>query len=163
MGCHTWFKTKSKYDVEDCRRMWLIQQEKLIEDWERIVEDPSHPFRLNTQYDHNDLLSVVELMKRQYRMVKNKNIKFAFIRDLEETDEGDLYEYRDGIIYVVKNDAPHDLFRVGDYPETKLFSLEQTLDFIESYEEGRIYKWDSTIPQLKDFWQKNPIGMIEFG
>lgn len=58
--------------------------------------------------------------------------------------------------------APHNLFRVGGYPEDKLLSLEETLDFIERNKETVSFSenWER---KLVDFWEKNPNGVIEFG
>jgi hypothetical protein len=59
-------------------------------------------------------------------------------------------------------DTPHDLFRIGCFPEDKLLSLEQTLEFIERNKERMSFSldWETSI---KEFWTKHPDGVIEFG
>ena len=59
-------------------------------------------------------------------------------------------------------DTPHNLFSIGSYPEQVLFSLEETLEFIEKNRE-KIYFQENWDEQLRDFWAKNPNGIIEFG
>ena len=59
-------------------------------------------------------------------------------------------------------DTPHDLFRIGGYPDDKLLSLQQTMQFIERNKERMSFSenWED---RLKEFWSKNPDGVIEFG
>ena len=59
-------------------------------------------------------------------------------------------------------DTPHDLFRIGGYPDDKLLSLQQTMEFIERNKE-RISFSENWEERLKEFWSKNPDGVIEFG
>ena len=59
-------------------------------------------------------------------------------------------------------DTPHNIFRVYEYREDKFLSLEQTLAFIENNKEivSLAANWEA---RLKEFWIKNPNGVIEFG
>jgi len=59
-------------------------------------------------------------------------------------------------------DTPHNLFRIDGYPDDTLLSLEQTMEFIEHNKERMsfIENWET---RLKEFWSKNPDGLIEFG
>lgn len=69
-----------------------------------------------------------------------------------------ILHYENGVLYE-EIDEFHDLFRVGDYPETTLHSFEETTEFIENNKvKGDIY-WD----ELKKFWEKYPDGLITFG
>ncbi len=52
----------------------------------------------------------------------------------------------------------HDLFRIGNYPETRLYSLEETEDFIEDQQITEV-DWVC----LKEFWERYPDGLIKFG
>ena len=58
-------------------------------------------------------------------------------------------------------DTQHDLFRIGGYPDDKLLSLEQTMEFIERNKERMSFSENWEI-KLKEFWSKNPDGVIEF-
>jgi hypothetical protein len=59
-------------------------------------------------------------------------------------------------------DTPHDIFNIQTNPKLVLFSLEETLEFIEKNREKIIFRenWEE---RLRDFWAKNPKGLIEFG
>lgn len=59
-------------------------------------------------------------------------------------------------------DTPHDLFRIGGYPEDKLLSLKQTMEFIEKNKQLITFtkNWEDN---LKEFWSQNPDGIIDFG
>lgn len=59
-------------------------------------------------------------------------------------------------------DTPWDLFRIGGYPDDKLLSLEQTMKFIERNKK-RMYFSENWEERLREFWCKNPDGVIEFG
>lgn len=52
----------------------------------------------------------------------------------------------------------HDLFRIGNYPEDRLYSMEETKAFIEKNNIKDV-DWE----QLEEFWRLCPNGMIQFG
>lgn len=56
---------------------------------------------------------------------------------------------------------PHNLILIGIYPEQVLFSLEETLQFIEKNKEKITFpeNWEE---RLIDFWVENPNGVIDF-
>ena len=54
----------------------------------------------------------------------------------------------------------HDVFRIGGYPETILTSLDEALLFIEN---NNCQTYANTIDKLKEFFDKYPNGVIEFG
>ena len=78
-----------------------------------------------------------------YRPIKENEIA-------EEEDEG----YVDLDI--------HDVFRIGGYPDDQLFSLEETMAFIECNKDRITFteNWEET---LKKFWLLHPDGKIQFG
>jgi len=111
-----------------------------------------------------------------------KDVKFDWIKNNKITnacyrllDEIGYFDSKAKIYYVSDKELPHDTFRVDDYPEIKLFSLQETLDFLEKNDDKIRYTssiFDKTdrevlkqraIERLKDFWEKNPDGMIDFG
>ena len=70
--------------------------------------------------------------------------------------------------YVTKNGIHHhNLFRIHNYPVDKLFSLEETLKFIEDHKSEITYYHDSEtktfMELLEGFWKEFPDGMIDFG
>lgn len=56
----------------------------------------------------------------------------------------------------------HDVFRKYGYPEDRLFSLEETLNYI-SDTKNECVVYDYTENKLKEFWEKYPNAMIQFG
>ena len=54
------------------------------------------------------------------------------------------------------------MFRKYGYPDDKLFSLKETLDYINNPLNKCITN-DKTFEWLDEFWNKYPDGMIEFG
>ena len=78
-----------------------------------------------------------------------------------DKDAGDLYEQNDTEF--------HDLFRTsklnanGMYPGDEIFSYEETLKWLED-NENKIYSFSNELKeQLKNFWNKYPNGVINFG
>ncbi len=68
-----------------------------------------------------------------------------------------------GLYHEPESDSlPHDVFRVYDYPDIKLFSLEETLAFI-SNPKNECKVFEETHDELVEFWTKYPDGMICFG
>ena len=54
------------------------------------------------------------------------------------------------------------MFRKYGYPQDKLFSLEETLAYINNPENECVIN-DNTFKWLEEFWAKYPDGMIDFG
>ncbi len=171
MGCHTWMKTKSKYSIEDIRQLWVEQQQDWVNKWATYTIDKDHEDRKKGgAFDHlsqEDFERHLLIYERQLRMVKNGNIKSAFVNHLhKDTDEGELYLVHNGVVYCETKDTPSNIFRVGNYPDDILLSMEDTMRFIMENKE-RIYyysdKFESVIKELEEFWENNPIGLIEFG
>lgn len=158
MGCHTWFATKSKYSLEELRSIWITQQEKKIEHWEKNSETIKEVV-LSSAWDQKYYEWQMKLFKRQLRMVRNGNIKCAFVNHVE-TDEGDIYEMGNGVVYCNKQDLPHDLFRCG-YTDTKLFSLAETLAYLDD-PKNQCTEFPDTRERLLRFWEQYPDSMISF-
>lgn len=60
------------------------------------------------------------------------------------------------------NSLPHDMFRLGGYPEDVLTSFEETMKYIEERKDKMSFT-DNWETKLKKFWDENPNGFIEFG
>ena len=76
-------------------------------------------------------------------------------------NDNELTEYIEGKGFYVETGF-HDMFRKYGYPDDRLFSLEETLNYINNYE-NKCIVYENTIDLLKDFWSKYPDGFIEFG
>lgn len=66
--------------------------------------------------------------------------------------------YHDGKIW--EHVDQHDIFRIGGYPEDKLFSYDETENFCVVH---NIELDDNQKERLKEFWTEYPDGMIRFG
>ena len=81
---------------------------------------------------------------------------------LSEYQDEFLSEYIEGKGLYIDDTGFHDVFRKYGYPDDKLFSLDETLSYINNPENNcEIY--ENTIERLKEFWNKYPDGMIMFG
>jgi len=73
-----------------------------------------------------------------------------------------LTEYIEGKGLYIEDTGFHDVFRKYGYPENKLFSLKETLEYINN-PENNCTIYENTIERLEDFWINYPDGFIEFG
>lgn len=97
---------------------------------------------------------------RRIKMIETGLCKQAVMNKFCMYDGG-LKEFYNGSLYA-EVDGYHDLFRKYGYPEDRLFSLEETLDYIND-PKNECQTYDQTIEWLTKFWTENPEGMITFG
>lgn len=160
MGCHTWFYKKINPQPT----------------YEEVKENVLNQFYIELDFYNNtlngcdideELLSVYPEFTTEY-YIKAKAIterQIAFIKkDLCKKAIYDRYSCLrlniDSVLYV--NCEYHDLFRKYTFSEDKLFSLEETLNYIEKYKD-EISLFEDTFELLKEFWNKYPDGVIDFG
>jgi len=165
MGCHTWFYKKVNLPLDECKKKVITFLE---------------------QYNLSSLSNLDNCEfggdEKTCQCVRNNNRVISWIKKgwITEScykllDEVGYYDINTKIYYTEDVELGHDAFRIGGYPETKLFSLQETLDFLEKNDDKISYAstiWDKTdrsilkakaIEKLKEFWKKNPDGMIDFG
>ena len=107
-----------------------------------------------------DIINTPKVCDRQINAIKKNYYKCAVIMRYFDSYEIDK---KNNKIYIGVDDF-HDVFRKYGYPDDKLFSYDETIKYIEN-EKNECYVRDKehTYKQLKDFWDKYPDGMINFG
>jgi hypothetical protein len=159
MGCHTWFYRKIERTQEQAKQnclKGLLKSEKLNLS---ILNDRNYNGIDWSDWTDDMLLKHDASLKKQIRMVKNNFCQRAV---WNHQNDKNLTEYIEGKGLYIEDTGFHDVFRKYGYPENKLFSLEETLDYINNTENNcTIY--ENTIERLKDFWKNYPDGFIEFG
>jgi len=152
MGCHTWFYKKSNLSVKDAQ----LKAINLLSYYNKSANFLLKENRYN-DFTKEQLENWIKSNNRLLKWINNDWITTGCYRILSD---GIYLKSKD--TYYVDAEA-HDLFRIGGYPNDKLFSLEETLLFIENNKEN-IGKIDDFCYQLlSEFWQENPDGMINFG
>jgi len=174
MGCHTWFYKRVDRTIEEARAKYIANLEESIVDFTKILNDPNDECRLAYEWDNELIQHSIDIWNRQLRMVKS-NLCNVAVFNKQPNDDGRLYQYENGNLYCYNDDLPHDIFRIGEYPEDKLFSLDETLKYLEDHSDkihyaSTIFEKKSevvlkrkAIEELKKFWEEYPDGMIEFG
>jgi len=160
MGCHTWFYKKIDVSYEEAKRYVISSYEKEIE--------------LLNKWTVEHGLKYKPIYERKLQLVKSDRCKVAVCNRYEHVD-GVTYYVKDKGFFVSSDELPSNLFRIGNYPEDKLFSLDETLKFIEDNKD-KVYftstifdKRDvdllkqEAIIKLESFWNEYPDGMINFG
>ena len=167
MGCHTWFYKKIEGPTEEqIRKDLVVYFQETIQFYDSA---------LNQKESLDDLTKeVLEGVSDEELEVERDEFLFLYRRfasgemGIDEVNENwassrfsrHIEYYRKGGWYETDDSLPHDLFRIGNYPETLLFSLEETLDFIQT---NKCTVYEYTDEKLRDFWAEFPDGMIRFG
>ena len=155
MGCHTWFYKKSKRTIDEARKIFIDESKKNIKLREEVMLE-SDEYWEGSGFTKEDSEIWCKIVERQIQMVEkglcdvavyNKQPEISFI-----TERG----------FFIEHGEYHDLFRKGGYPETKLYSLKETMDYIND-PENHCTVFDFTNERLEEFWKECPDGSIEFG
>ena len=173
MGCHTWTYRKLNRSLEEARILWIATQEKWVEEWKEIVANPQDRFRVAQKMTQEYADHCLKVFERQLRMVKTGLCNVAVMN--KQSEHCEFIPGRG--LYIEDDEMPHDIFRIGGYPDDRLFSLQDCLSFIEKNKD-KVYRGDihcgnsdeshkinheSVKKQLEEFWTKYPEGMIQFG
>lgn len=170
MGCHTWYYTKIERTQEEATEVCLRVLRRARNSWWKSFkywEDGVEWYRLcyeiilSEREYKNNCFKHVNILNRQIRMVSNGYCKRA-VWNNQDGFMGAMTEYVDGVGLFMEVDDFHDGFRVHDYPDIHLLSLQETLDYIESRGE-QCQSYEYTLDILVEFWNKYPNGMICFG
>jgi hypothetical protein len=167
MGCHTWFykKVDPQPTYEEVKTYVIDRIKKEIDFDERLISDRnSFDSELLETYpewtsEHGQYCK--EINERKLRIVSSNYCKLAVCNKYKYNDNLTIYIEGKGF-YVYSHDLPHDIFRKYGYPDDKLFSLQETLDYINNIE-NQCTVYDYTVQKLTEFWTKYPDGVIKFG
>lgn len=184
MGCHTWHYRKiertQQQATESCLKV-LRHSRNLA--W-KIWKNPTNYCKINWNTTKEQQLQTIKVLNRQIKGVCNGYYKEAV---WNRQDDEELTKYISGQGLYIEDTGFHDTFRIGGYPEDNLFSLEETLEFLKNNDKKIAYgikvcrnpeaDWNNrvweevdrqaakekSIERLKEFWNKYPQGMIQFG
>jgi hypothetical protein len=182
MGLHSWFyaKIQEQPTYEIVLDFYIQKLEEKIEFLnggyiQKFLDDTfakelyqSYAEDANMQLDVY-MVQAANLYKRKLQIVKKGLCKeavkervcflhtYSFIEKMGwEENTRITYDRDSGMFY---QETPfHDCFRHGNYKAPKLYSLQQTLDFINN---ERVYSVN--MESIHEFWEKYPDGMIQFG
>jgi hypothetical protein len=171
MGCHTWFYTKIERTQEEATKLWIDEQIESINRWEEttnnviydeagnfIMPHPENEIRfIYPEWSQESCEHHLEVLKRQLRRVQNGGCKKAIWNHQPDV----LSFYIEGKGLFVEVEEFHDVFRTG-YSENLLFSLQESLDYINN-PENNCTVFENTTEKLIEFWNKYPEGAIYFG
>lgn len=169
MGCHTWFYKKvEKPSYEEMRGFVLDQYDESIKGLNKWIDNP-----LDEEY--LEMVSVykewtIDYIKewrdsdlRRVRLIENGYCRVAVMNKYCSYSDSILIPVGDNIYKDVSgNDGYHDVFRKYGYPEDRLFSLEETLSYIDN-PKNECVVYENTREVLEKFWNRYPDGMIDFG
>ena len=175
MGCHTWFYKKVDRTIEEARERYLSDLHESINSFQSMLDDPSDQTKIDLEWTDEFIQEAIDIWKRQKRMVEKGLCNVAVMKKQPADENGILYRFVNGNLYCYHHELPHDTFRRGDYPDDKLFSLEETLKYLEDNDDKIYYHYsfldktrksvlkERAIKRLKKFWDEYPDGMILFG
>lgn len=159
MGCHTWFYRKIERAQEEAKQSCLSTLKRNRDLAWKIYKRPQTFLGIDWNTTKEEQLKSIKIYNRQIKAVSNNYCQRA-VWNYQRDDN--LTEYVDGKGLYIEDTGFHDTFRRGGYPDDKLFSLAETLKYINN-PENKCQVYENTIESLEDFWSKYPDGMIKFG
>jgi hypothetical protein len=166
MGCHTWFYKKlNPQPTWDEIKSTVLEKyvRENIKSFKQMI-DGTLDEELKKAYPewNSDLGNKhLPLYLRWERIIEKNLCKIAVCNKYSDICI-DLTDFHNGIFYKNSDGLPHDLFRIGGYPNDKLFSYDETITYIKQHHHEMAFT-DDWEKNLKIFWDKYPDGMIDFG
>lgn len=159
MGCHTWFYRKIERTQEEAKQSCINYLKHARNLGWKIYKNPKGYAGIDWKVNKTEQLRYIYLLNRQIRMVSNNLCQKAIWN--YQNDE-DLVEYFEGRGLYIEDTGFHDVFRKYGYPNDVLFSLEETLKYIDDVKNDCVLRENSK-ERLYEFWSKFPNGAISFG
>ena len=165
MGCHTWFYTKADAPITEAHaklRAIFVEELDTIEKIETQGGKGVSKFARNHYKDkeYRDLAKAY--FGERLRLLDAGELTMEQVADALFGEEVEGRVYVDGRGWYKKVDEYHDAFRTHEYPDHRLFSLEETLAYIKD-PANKCVTYDHTVAELERFWSEYPEGMISFG
>jgi hypothetical protein len=171
MGCHTWLYKKIetpsyehiqksvihwyKKNINEMRNMYKQFDEGTLSDSDKECFENCNFGKYREKW-----INMCLIWERQMRMVENGLCKVATCKKYAENQEG-LVTYIDGKGFY-KSIKYGDIFRRYDYPVDKLWSYFETMEYVNN-PANECVLYDTSYKCIKEFWDKHPDGMIDFG
>lgn len=132
MGCHTWFYRKIERTQEEANESCLRLLKTARNCHWKIFRRPTSYRGIDWTEDNyttkETSLNHINVLNRQIKAIHNGNYQRAV---WNKQGDDDLTQYVDGRGLYIEDTGFHDAFRRGGYPEDMLFSLEETLKYME--------------------------------
>lgn len=152
MGCHTWCYIPENITEEQVREsaqkylnFWILR-------WKMHLNNKDYRF-----FTKEEIIKLVATYERFMIFFDKRLFKIKTL--YENFQLGDeLRRYRDNKFYIEED--THDIFRVGNYPEDILYSVEETLEFCKTRDKELTTE---EYKKVDDFFTKYPEGIILFG
>lgn len=162
MGCHTWFYTPAiqQPSYEEVRSKLIKSYLDQISLYERHINNDLNEDELFliTCESHDKSKQNIAILERIVRRLKGGYCQLATLNRYKFISEYD-FSFRTKKFYIEVNF--HDIFRVNNYPNIELLSLQETYQFIAQNQiTDYSGKWK---PLLIQFWNDYPEGRITFG
>ena len=159
MGCHTWFYRKIERTQKEAKESCLKELRKSEKLNLNILQDRNYNGLDWSEWEEVDLIKYDAILKRKIMMVENDLCGKAV---WNHQNDKELTEFVEGKGLYIEDTGFHDLFIKYGYPDDRLFSLDETLDYLND-SKNKCVVYEDSLSRIKDFWEKFPNGMIEFG
>jgi hypothetical protein len=164
MGCHTWFykKIAPQPTYNEVKENVLKHLKKNIDFYDRMIigDIDADLLEAYPEWTAEYGIKYKSILERQIKFVEKDLCYNALYNRYNSDITSKLTININGILYIETD--YHDVFRKYNYPTDKLFSLKETLEYIEKYKD-EIYIYEDTFEILEQFWLEYPDGVIKFG
>lgn len=165
MGCHTWFHTKAEAPIADAQaklRGILVEELDIIEKIDTKNTKGVSAFARGHYKDKEYRALAKAHFSERLSLLDAGELTMEQVVDSLHGEEVSNHKYVDGKGWYIQVDKYHDVFRKFGYPDDRLFSLEETLAYINDPANKCVVR-DNTVERLQAFWEEYPDGMITFG
>lgn len=159
MACHTWFYRKLNITQQEAKENCLEYLKKSRNLAWKIYKNPTGYCGIDWDTTKDEQFKQISVLNRQIKAVSNNFYQCAVWN--HQSHENLTYYVKGKGLYI-EDTGFHDWFRRGGYPDDELFSLQETLDYINN-PKNECTVYDNTIIQLEKFWKQYPDGLIIFG
>lgn len=137
MGCHVWFYVPIEVTASDLKRLALEELKMFLDGESESKSDTLFVKRWirRIKSDRPIWRCAVYLFQSRVKLINNKH----YIINMEYLD----------------------LFRVDNYPNIRLNSMDETLAFIDNNKQNLGICKENFMEKVKEFWDKCPDGFIK--
>lgn len=136
MGCHTWFYRKIERTQEEANESCIREFKKLRNFHWKIFKNPTGYRRTDWTENYGqakeESLKFIKVLNRQIKAIYNGHYQKAV---WNHQGDKEITIYVEGKGLFIEDTGYHDAFRLGGYPDDQLFSLEETLKYLEEKDE----------------------------
>jgi hypothetical protein len=160
MGCHTWFFKRDDRTLEEIKEIALKRLERRMKRWENMTAEEIENYKFLDEKELDVKAIAIRYIKRYRKRIEKDDLRAIY------ANIGNL-TYRVKGKYYVDPKEQHDVFRVRNYPDKRLWSYEEVEKWLNRPQNKKKYQAptlnDVQKERLKEWFNTYPDSFICFG